>query len=150
MTLAAVLSACGGNDALQKHVKALETQLTGLRADQDRLEERLAALELASAVPSKAAPRADAEAVEHPRLKVIHLSPDEEDRPAPESAELQDRGGKDKAPASEDAPGRRPIIRGTGDRVIKVGDSDEGGETTRREPAKGAPEVALAKDADGN
>jgi outer membrane murein-binding lipoprotein Lpp len=108
---------CGGtNDDLKKQMKALETQVTALRADADRLEERLEAMELNTAVAARAARddrQKDAENVERPRLKVIRLAPDEE---APAKSEPE-------SPAPEPQPAEtdRPVIRGTGDKVIKSG-----------------------------
>src|ERR1044071_5001247 len=72
------LFGCGGTDQLKKQMASLETQLTGVRADQDRLEERLAAVELASTVPPRTAATHAPDRVEHPRLKVIHLSPEDD------------------------------------------------------------------------
>lgn len=126
LVLAPAIFGCGSSDRLKKQVSGLETQLTALRADQDRLEERLAAVELSSSVPSHAAPAA-AERVERPRLKIIHLSPDDQE-PAAEKA-------VEPPPASApDSAARRPIIRGTGDRVIKVGDGDSDETTLHSEP----------------
>jgi len=133
--------ACGGNDGLKKQVAGLETQITAMRADQDRLEERLAALELGGPPAAHRAPTAAAaERVERPRLKVIHLSPDDQAAPA-EPAEP--------APAPADAAAHRPIIRGTGDRVIKVGDGDAD-EPTSRDGTGTKPVAQLGKDAHGN
>jgi hypothetical protein len=134
------LVACGGNDGLKKQVAGLETQLTAMRADQDRLEERLAAVELGGPATAHRAPSAAVERVERPRLKVIHLAPDDQAAP-PEPAEPP------AAPA--DAAAHRPIIRGTGDRVIKVGDGDVD-EPTSRDGNGTKPVAQLGKDAHGN
>jgi hypothetical protein len=117
------LFGCAGSESLKKEVKGFETQLTAMRADQDRLEERLAALEL-STQSARAEPSAAVERVQRPRLKVIHLSPDDE-APAATSPEPSS------TPNAADSA-RRPVIRGTGDRVIKVGDG-ESGESTSKE-----------------
>jgi outer membrane murein-binding lipoprotein Lpp len=132
---------CAGADRLQKQVSGLETQLTTMRADQDRLEERLAALELGTA-SAKAAPSPAAERVERPRLKVIHLAPDEAEGAAAEPAEPA-------PPSTANDAAHRPIIRGTGDRVIKVGDGDSD-ESTSREIGSGKSVAQLGKDAHGN
>lgn len=137
LLLAPAFVGCGSSDRLKKQVSGLETQLTSLRADQDRLEERLAAVELTSAVPPRgtasardaAAAAAAADRVERPRLKIIHLSPDDQEPPA-------DRATEPPASSAPDSSARRPIIRGTGDRVIKVGDGDSD-ETTRSDPPTG-------------
>src|SRR5450432_4011670 len=83
LVLAPAFFGCSGSDRLKKQVAGLETQLTAMRADQDRAEERLSALELSSSATSRSADSsangaASADRVERPRLKVIHLSPDEE------------------------------------------------------------------------
>jgi hypothetical protein len=128
---------CSSSDALKKQVGSLETQVTAMRADQDRLEERLAAVELSSPVasrPGHAGPTA--ERVEHPRLKVIQLGPEGDEPAAAEPAPAPAGGG-----ASEGA-GRRPIIRGTGDRVIKVGDGEDGAQSSLDTKSR---QVALAR-----
>jgi len=119
MTLLAApaVTGCGGSDALKKQVASLETQLTSVRADQDRLEERLAALELATPEPARSSKAAQPQTVEHPRLKVIHLSPDQAG-PAAQPGDATSGDG-------EGANGRRPAIRGTGDKIIKTGDADD-------------------------
>jgi len=135
------LSGCAGSDGLKKQVASLETQVTSMRADQDRLEERLAALELSASEASHAAGVPSADRVERPRLKVIHLSPGGDTVPAEPSSEPA-------VPSTNDAA-RRPVIRGTGDRVIKVGDGDSD-ESTSREAAPVKPVAQLGKDAHGS
>jgi outer membrane murein-binding lipoprotein Lpp len=144
LVLAPALFGCGSSDRLKKQVSGLETQLTALRADQDRLEERLAAIELSSSVPSRAAgagAAAAADRVERPRLKIIHLSPDDQE-PAEKAVETP-------ASSAPDAASRRPIIRGTGDRVIKVGDGDSD-ETTRGDLPTGKRVADLGRASRGN
>jgi hypothetical protein len=131
---------CAGSDSLKKQVTGFETQLTTMRADQDRLEERLAALEL-STQNTRGEPSAAVERVQRPRLKVIHLSPDEEAPAAPAPETSSAPNGPDSA--------HRPVIRGTGDRVIKVGDG-ESGESTSRESNTAKPVAQLGKDAHGS
>jgi TolA-binding protein len=126
-TLAALLAVMGGfgcgggNEDLKKQVRALETQVTSLRADADRLEERLQAVELGAAVPGRTAGEARTQdaRLERPRLKTIHLAPDDE-RPAPPPTEVP-------ATPETESEGVRPVIRGTGDRVIKTGDAGPSG-----------------------
>ena len=131
---------CGSSDRLKKQVSQLESQVTAMRADQDRLEERLSALELSTPVPTKAAAPIADERVERPRLKVIHLGPEAGGSPA-EPAD---------APAPAGEPGeRRPIIRGSGDRVIKVGDGESGSESTSLRPSEPRT-VALARNSSGD
>lgn len=133
------VSGCAGSDQLKKQVASLETQLTAVRADSDRLEERLAALELASTIPTRPAAAHDSERVDHPRLKVIHLSPEDE---ASAATEPSDESSTSPSKAS---PSRRPIIRGTGDRVIKEGD-----ESSRNEESSTAPVAELRRESHRN
>lgn len=110
---------CSSSDAMKKQVTALETQVTALRADHDRMEERLAAMELTARAP--AAP-ARAAREEHPRLKVIQVAPGED---ATEVAPVPDGEG------SSEGGGKRPVIRGSGDRIIKTGDGEQPGAAAR-------------------
>jgi hypothetical protein len=135
------LSACAGSNGLKKQVAGLETQVTTMRADQDRLEERLSALELSTGQSSRGGGAPAAERVERPRLKVIRLSPDDEGAAAEPASEPP-------APSTNDSA-HRPIIRGTGDRVIKVGDGDAD-ESTNRDGAPAKPVAQLGKDAHGS
>ncbi len=133
------LVGCGGSDRLKKEVSGLQMELTTLRGDQDRMEERVAALELGASVAHEPTAASNADRVERPRLKVIHLQPDEQqDSTAP----------ADPAPAnSPDSTAPRPVIRGTGDRVIKVGDTD--GESTLRDGPT-TPVADLDKESHGS
>jgi hypothetical protein len=107
----------GGSDQLKQKVKGLENQLMTLRADADRLEERLQAVELEAAVAAAAGQeRRDSGASERARLKVIRLAPDEQGPAETRPASAPAQGG------AEDDGGARPSIRGTGDRLIKTGD----------------------------
>jgi hypothetical protein len=128
---------CSSTDHLKKQVAALESEITAMRADHDRLEERLSAVELSAAVPrTPATPAPTAELVERPRLKVIHLAPEDTET----TVEQPD------APASvapDTGSSHRPIIRGTGDRVIKVGDGEASDESTRRETQPRGPLAEL-------
>jgi outer membrane murein-binding lipoprotein Lpp len=133
------LFGCGSTDHLKKQVASLETQLTAVRADQDRLEERLAAVELTSTVPPRTAANRPTDRVDHPRLKVIHLSP-EDDATAPTEPTDETSTSPNKG-----APSRRPIIRGTGDRVIKANDA-EGDESTKNDDATGSPVAELRRE----
>jgi hypothetical protein len=132
------LFGCSGSDQLKKQIASLETQLTAVRADQDRLEERLAAVELSSTVaPRTAAKGTSSERVDHPRLKVIHLSPDDEAAAATEPSDESSTN------PTKGTPSRRPIIRGTGDRVIKAFDGDE---TTKNDDGSGSPVAELRRE----
>lgn len=150
LLLAPAFLGCSSSDRLKKQVSGLETQLTALRADQDRLEERLAAVELSSAVPPRGTASAPgsagaaAERVERPRLKIIHLSPDDQEPPG-------ERATEPPASSAPDSSARRPIIRGTGDRVIKVGDGDSD-ETGRSDTSTGkrVADLAVREGRDGH
>jgi TolA-binding protein len=111
----------------------MESQLTALQADQDRLEERLEALELRGAVSARASQRTAEREAERPRLKIIRLSPDDPSGGGGAAPPVPDRA----EPEPED---NRPVIRGQGDRVIKVGDP----EAVNRSEAKAEYEAALA------
>jgi outer membrane murein-binding lipoprotein Lpp len=145
VALSPLASGCAGNDGLRKQVTGLETQVTSMRADQDRLEERLAALELTSsqaAHESRNHPGPASERIERPRLKVIHLAPDDDGAAAEPSNEPA-------PPSAGDSAAHRPVIRGTGDRVIKVGDGDSD-ESTSRDGNQLKPVAELGKDAHGS
>ena len=143
LLLCSAVIGCGGSDRLKKQVSALESEITAMRADQDRLEERLSAVELAAQVPKTAAAAPTAERVERPRLKVIHLAPEDTESPVEAAA-------PEATPAATPEPaGHRPVIRGTGDRVIKVGD-EAGDESTRRDASLSTPLAELGKEARGN
>jgi len=139
VSLGAVLAStgCGSSDRLKKQVSQLESQVTAMRADQDRLEERLSALELSPPTPPRASASAD-DRLERPRLKVIHLEPEGEQRAEP----------GDVPEATAEPTGSRPIIRGTGDRIIKVGDDSGGGSTSFVAPPSRT--VALARNSSGD
>ncbi|HEX4340095.1 MAG TPA: hypothetical protein VH062_29510 [Polyangiaceae bacterium] len=128
---------------MKKQVAGLETQVTSMRADQDRLEERLAALELSNSQAARSPASSPAsERVERPRLKVIHLAPDEPGAQAEPANEPSPQSPADSA-------AHRPIIRGTGDRVIKVGDG-EADESTRSDAVQAKPVAQLGRDAHGS
>src|SRR5262245_49132278 len=114
-----LLFGCGNSDQLQRQVSRLEKQLISVRADADRMEERLAQIELenrkSDAVRTESHSRdAATNRVERPRLKVIHVNPDAS--PADETAT--------DTSVPVDPSSKRPVIRGTGDRVIKMFDAE--------------------------
>lgn len=116
--LTSMVAGCGNSDQTKKQVGALEKQLTAMRADQDRLEERLSVLEIDSRKQDDRArrePAAADERLSRPRLKVIHMGPD--DAPPGEPAQAEPE------PAPAEPGAERPVIRGTGDRVIKMYDA---------------------------
>lgn len=110
---AALLGGCGSSkDATEKRLGELRDEITRLQNTQDRLGERLMALEVQriSAEPSR--PTAGPPALERPPLKVVRLAPDA--APAPPAEQSA-------APAADEP---RPVIKLTGD----------GKATTRRGP----------------
>ena len=93
---------------MKKHFAQLETRITGLQADHDRLEERLAGLELRDTAADSARAVQKPTLPETPRLKVIKMSPEDPDGPVATPGDTAD---------PDDA---RPVIRGQGDRVVKT------------------------------
>jgi hypothetical protein len=102
---------------MKKRLKGLETELVAVRADHDRLEERLDAVELSSAIVVRDHEQRAVQVEGRPRLKVIRLAP-EHSEPAPRSAPETPPSTAPDAPAAEE---ERPIIRGTGDNVVRSG-----------------------------
>ena len=108
---------CGGSerDAMRKRVSSLQDEVNLLQNTVDRLEERLAAVEMQErARPARPAAEESASTgtIERPRLKVIRLEPGAE----PVSEEPSPRS--DAAPPPKDPPDDpRPVIRGSGDRL---------------------------------
>jgi hypothetical protein len=111
--LAALASGCGTNDDVKKRLAALQDQLSVLQNSNDRLVERMAALELASA-PRKASAPGGAEAglLERPELRVVKVDPAAAS--SADSAPVEDAAPAP-SEAGDDAP--RPLIRGSGDKL---------------------------------
>ena len=131
LALTVLVGCSAGSDNLKKQLKEMDTELTALRADQDRLEERLEAMELSTAVVARDRSARPAAVDERPRLKVIRLAPDE--------AESSEDG---KAPAGESkTQDERPVIRGTGEKVIQ-----SGGSAARDDADPNRPVVAIHGD----
>ena len=111
------VAGCGGadSDALKKRVASLQDEVTLLQNAQDRLEERLAAVEMraqeAAERPAKAEHKAGT--FERPRLKVIKVKPGVE---GPEPA-TGPAASPDNPPGGDEQDGPRPVIRGTGEEV---------------------------------
>jgi hypothetical protein len=99
-------------DAIDRRLAGLSEDITRLQATNDRLLQRVDALEVERATKADAATRPKAPApLEHAPLKVVKLEPDSG------MAALPSRS-PDVSPAERpDAPGERPVIRvrGRGD-----------------------------------
>lgn len=108
---------------MEQKLNSMRDQITRMQADQDRLEERLGAIELQkmATVPRRGPVVADA-SMERPRLKVIKLAPDGQGA-GTEAEELPEE-------AADPAPGTaaRPVIRARGNKVdgAPAGDGDSG------------------------
>ncbi len=133
------LVGCSGDrDGMKKRIAELTDDVQRLQSGQDRVEERLAAVELQSM--QRAAQRASKRAKpasDHPDLKVVRVAPGDE----PPPPDLDDAAGPDSdaiaLPGPEDdlddAP--RPVIRGVGDHfeTSTTGGGDARDDATRRE-----------------
>jgi hypothetical protein len=135
LAVGALLSGCGGDRAMQQRLDALRDQITKMQSEQDRLEERLAAIEMqrVSALPRGTA-LADASGVQRPRLKVIKLTPESESAlgadPGEEPLESADAGPED---------GPRPVLRSRGSQVeadMPGGSAGSGQNSPQSEPRK--------------
>jgi hypothetical protein len=116
-TLALALGGCGGDkDAMQARVNELRDEVVRLQNGQDRLEERLATMELnrqrAPAEPDPSPARVE---VERPNLPVVKLRPD---GPAE---------GSGAEPAAEEAEEpSRPLLKAQGDRILSGLEPEDG------------------------
>ena len=89
------------SDAVEKRLSELREDIRKLQNDNDRVSERLEAVELRQAqeVAAHNAPKAPAgnpETVSRPRLKVLHLTPGDENPPAQGTA--GEPAGQDQSP----------------------------------------------------
>lgn len=112
--LPALLLGCSGDhDAMKKRLAELTDDVTRMQSTQDRLEERLAAVELRGmqASPARAEKRADPPGT-HPLLKVVHVAPGD---PAPDVDPAADPDDSVPAPPPDEDDGPRPVIKGVGD-----------------------------------
>lgn len=104
--LVAAISGCSSDrNAMDKRLAGLRDDIARLQADNDRLSERVEALETHPAPAPAPAKQAAANADEsHPPLKVVKLVPNA--APAGDS-----NTGDVAADERVDAPGNRPVIR---------------------------------------
>jgi hypothetical protein len=105
-------------DAVDRRLAGLSDDIARLQATNDRLMQRMDALEVES-VPAREpspAPKAAAPAVEHPPLKVVKLEPDS-------GTTAMANPPREVSPAERpDAPGDRPVIRVRGKADSKADD----------------------------
>jgi tol-pal system protein YbgF len=127
------LAACSAQtDALKKNVADLQDSVMRLQNSQDRLQERVVALELrgknlnAASTPQAAAtPSASADPP--PRLRVVKLEPGQ-------SQDLSAAPSSEGAPrADDDADAPRPVIRAEGERYHEYLEKLPGGSRARVE-----------------
>ena len=100
-----------GKNAIKRRVSELREEVTRLQNEQDRLEERLSALEMGgapAAAPQRAATEMGDEPVKRPKLKVIRLGPDS---PEPEASEQPDGEEAAGAEPQPEATAPRPVLR---------------------------------------
>jgi len=123
-------SGCASDsDAVEKRLSQLREDIRKLQNDNDRVSERLEAVELRqaqlAASQNAPAPGKEAETVSRPRLKVLHLTPGDE-TPTAE--------GADSAPSAQDS-GPRMILKGQGKELeLKQGDGDSSSRGPRERP----------------
>jgi tol-pal system protein YbgF len=100
-----LVQGCAGPSATQKQVVELQQKINKIQTEQDRLNERLTALELASTLPASGPRRAE----DRPELQVVRLGPEESYRDDMETIGSMD---DDREPPT--------VIRAEGDRVPSV------------------------------
>jgi len=127
-----LFSGCASDsDAVEKRLSELREDIRKLQNDNDRVSERLEALELRQAAQARSTPapaEAAPETVSRPRLKVVRLSPDgkapteaepAEAQPAPDEAPTMILKGEGKElelkpgaarPSSRSAPQEKPVV----------------------------------------
>jgi hypothetical protein len=137
---AALCTACGSEaDAHKKRVRELEEELTRLQNGQDRLDERVASLELSRAAPeeassspgkagNEASEQPEAAHLERPPLKVFKLAP------AGNGGSATPPAVEEPSPAEEESGEARTVIRGRGQNVEKA----PGSPTQASSKARGA------------
>ncbi|MEZ4219855.1 MAG: hypothetical protein R3B13_02930 [Polyangiaceae bacterium] len=100
-----LLLGCGSDhDKMEKHLKDMRDEITRLQNSQDRIGERLMALEMQQSAAAKTGAKSKSDSaktdrVERPPLKVIKLAPNGADS----------ESGEPKEPADDEKP--RPAIK---------------------------------------
>ncbi|HVJ20239.1 MAG TPA: hypothetical protein VM686_32715 [Polyangiaceae bacterium] len=124
-----LFSGCASDsDAVEKRLSQLRDDIRKLQNDNDRVSERLEAVELRQArtAASQNAPKAaaSAETVSRPRLKVLHLTPGDENPTAT---------GAGSEPTNPES-GPRMILKGQGKELeLKQGAGDSSSRAAPRE-----------------
>jgi hypothetical protein len=116
--LSVALAGCAGkSQALEKRLADLETQLTQVQNENDRLVERVGSLELqrAAAPPPQPAASDEPTVLERPPLKVIRVDPNQARAQTEQDAERQSTpaAGPDADSPSPEPPldPKRPVLR---------------------------------------
>ena len=130
LTAAVLLAACGGgHDDLSKRLASVQADLVKLQTHNDRLEQRLEAVEMRQAAPPPVQPvgaAASATTSGRPPLMVVKLEPGDDAREASTSAPTAALRPEDSA--ADQSP--RPMIRLYGSRT-DVGSSSDNSKRKR-------------------
>ncbi len=141
LALGALLPACAGqSQATKKHLSDLEDTVTRLQNGQDRLEERLVALELRARAHDQKKQAADAApdaaptpaAPDHPKLAVVKLAPGESQAGAAAGPDPIDVPPADPPPETDDGP--RPVLRATGHQEGRIDERHDKKHAAKRSP----------------
>jgi hypothetical protein len=150
--LVAILGGCSsGLDGVEKRLGSMRDEITALQNQNDRLVERVDALELRrvqAATPPAPAAAAKAATTERPPLKIVRLVPGEGEQGAAPTGDAS-------AGESADDPGPRTVIRGRGSNVegrLATGELMPGGpsegEGRRRKSSASETETSQTKDSE--
>jgi hypothetical protein len=107
------LAACGGNqEATKRQLQKLQDEVRRVQNTADRLEERLAALELRNVpgVATEARKSDEAQPIYRPRLKVIHMAPGDPETTTGRAADAATNESQNR----ETLPTDRPVIQSRG------------------------------------
>ena len=127
LTAAGVLGACGGgHDDLAKRLASVQADLVKVQSHNDRLEQRLEALEMRSREPAPVRPAAESASTGRPPLMVVKLEPDDETHDA--AANAPTAALRPEESAADQSP--RPVIRVYGSRT-DVGPAPENSKRKR-------------------
>jgi hypothetical protein len=138
LCLGAILATgCGSGARLEKQIADLRQELVRVHNDNDRLEERLSALEAEQTARARQQARDGKPApATHPPLKVVRLEPEEAVASEPESTVVTAAQLASPDPTNKDqdsAP--RPMIKGTGQKVFSTHSGAPSAPETSAKPA---------------